>query len=83
MLYNCVPFYNELDLLEVRLHTMNKYVDKFIICEMNTTHSSKDKPFHLEESKERFKDFHSKTFILKSIVQALKTLGQMKIIKEI
>jgi len=65
MLYNCVPFYNELDLLEVRLHTMNKYVDKFIICEMNTTHSSKDKPFYLEQSKERFKDFYSKIIHLK------------------
>ena len=65
MFYNCLPFYNELDLLEVRLHTMSKYVDKFIICEMDTTHSCKDKPFYLENSNERFKDFHSKIIHLK------------------
>jgi beta-1,4-mannosyl-glycoprotein beta-1,4-N-acetylglucosaminyltransferase len=65
MFYNCIPFYNELDLLEVRLHTMSKYVDKFIICEMDATHSSKDKPFYLDESKERFKDFSNKIVNLK------------------
>lgn len=66
MVYNCVPFYNELDLLELRLHTMQDYVDKFIICEMNTTHSGKDKPFYFDQSKERFENFKSKIIHIKA-----------------
>jgi len=65
MLYNCIPFYNELDLLDVRLHTMHSYVDKFIIAEMDTTHSGKEKPFYFEQAKERFKEFESKIIHLK------------------
>ena len=66
MIYNCVPFYNELDLLELRLHTMSSYVDKFIICEMDTTHSCLEKSFYFEENKNRFKEFESKIVHLKA-----------------
>jgi len=66
MFVNCIPFYNELDLLELRFNTMS-YVDKFIICEMNMTHSTREKPLYFEEAKdqERFKKFEDKIIHLK------------------
>ena len=33
MVYDCIPFFNELDILNLRLHVLDPYVDKFIIEE--------------------------------------------------
>lgn len=55
---DCFPFFNELDLLEVRLNSLAPYMDKFVLCEMPVTHSGKPKPLFFQENKERFKDFN-------------------------
>lgn len=55
--YDCFLFFNELDLLEIRLNELNDVVDKFVLVESSLTHSSKNKPYYFEESKDRFKDF--------------------------
>ena len=55
---DCFPFFNELDLLEVRLNSLAPYVKKFVLCEMSVTHSGKPKPLYFQESKDRFKDFN-------------------------
>ena len=57
MIYDCFPFFNELDLLEIRLNSLAPYVDRFVLCEMGTTHSGKPKRLYFEENAERFKDF--------------------------
>lgn len=63
--YDCFLFFNELDLLEIRLNELNEVVDKFVIVESSITHSSKKKPYYFEESKERFKNFLHKIIHVK------------------
>jgi beta-1,4-mannosyl-glycoprotein beta-1,4-N-acetylglucosaminyltransferase len=42
-------FFNEFDILKLRLEYLNDIVDHFIISECNYTHSGKSKPYHLDE----------------------------------
>ncbi len=60
MIYDCFTFFNELDLLELRLNTLNSVVDKFILVEASKTQALNDKPFYFEENKERFAPFLDK-----------------------
>lgn len=53
-------FFNELDLLEIRLNELDKYVDYFVIVESDLTFTLKPKPLYYEENKERFKKFAHK-----------------------
>jgi len=54
---DCFSFFNELDLLEIRLNCLAPYVDRFVLVESPETHSGKLKPLVYSENKERFKDF--------------------------
>jgi hypothetical protein len=60
MIYDVFPFFNELDLLEIRFHELDPVVDKFILCEATTTHSGKPKPLYFEENKHLFATFRNK-----------------------
>jgi len=60
MIYDCFTFFNELDLLEIRLNILNDTVDKFVLVEATKTHSGKNKPLYFEQNKERFKKFCDK-----------------------
>ena len=42
-IYDCFTFFNELDLLEIRLNELNEVVDYFVLVEATTTHSRKPK----------------------------------------
>jgi beta-1,4-mannosyl-glycoprotein beta-1,4-N-acetylglucosaminyltransferase len=53
-------FFNELDLLELRLDMLNPYVDKFILIECVETFSGKSKSLYYEDNKERFSKYHDK-----------------------
>jgi beta-1,4-mannosyl-glycoprotein beta-1,4-N-acetylglucosaminyltransferase len=57
MIYDCFTFFNELDLLEIRLNELDPYVDKFVIAECKKTFTFKEKPLYFEENKERFAKF--------------------------
>jgi beta-1,4-mannosyl-glycoprotein beta-1,4-N-acetylglucosaminyltransferase len=59
-IYSATQFYNELDILEIRLETLDPIVDYHIITESNLSHSGIPKPFYYEENKERFKKFWPK-----------------------
>jgi beta-1,4-mannosyl-glycoprotein beta-1,4-N-acetylglucosaminyltransferase len=58
--YDCFPFFNELDLLEVRLNELYDVVDHFVIVENPLTHSGNPKPLYFEENKKRFSKFSNK-----------------------
>jgi beta-1,4-mannosyl-glycoprotein beta-1,4-N-acetylglucosaminyltransferase len=60
--YDVFIFYNELDLLEIRLNILYEYVDFFIIVESTKTFTGKNKPLFYKENEERFKDFKDKIF---------------------
>ena len=53
-------FFNELDLLELKLETLNNLVDYFVISESVYTHSGKLKPLYYSQNKDRFKKFEKK-----------------------
>lgn len=63
--YDAFLFFNELDLLEIRLNTLDPCVDYFIISECDHTFTGKPKLFYYEENKERFKKFHDKIIHVK------------------
>ncbi len=60
MVYDCFTFFNELDLLEIRLHTLNDVVDRFVIAEATRTYSGKPKELIFQKNRERFKKFAEK-----------------------
>ena len=57
MVYDCIPFFNELDILNLRLHVLDPYVDKFIIEEATVTFSGEPKELCFEKNKEMFREF--------------------------
>lgn len=63
--YDCFLFYNELELLEIRLNEMNDHVDHFVLVEANETFRGKQKPFIYEENKDRFARFADKIIHVK------------------
>ena len=60
MIYDCFTFYNELEILKIRLNELSGIVDKFIIIESNETFQGKMKPLFFEENKHLFARFESK-----------------------
>ena len=42
-IYDCFIFYNELNLLNMRLHELNSIVDKFVLVEATRTFTNKPK----------------------------------------
>lgn len=60
MVYDCFLFYNELDVLEIRLNTLNSVVDRFVLAESTVTHTNKPKPLYYELNKKRFRKFKDK-----------------------
>lgn len=55
--YDCFPFFNELDLLEIRLNELDSVVDYFVLAEGTVTHQGTPKPLYFEENKARFSKF--------------------------
>ena len=64
-IYDCFTFYNELDLLELRLAELYTKVDHFVIVESNQTYTSKPKPFYFEENKQRYAQWLDKIIHIK------------------
>lgn len=58
--YDCFMFFNELDLVEVRLEELYNSVDHFVIAESNVTHAGNSKPFIFLDNWDRFKKYHDK-----------------------
>lgn len=59
-IFDVFSFYNELDLLEVRLNILDEHVDYFVIVESRQTFCGDDKHLYYEENKERFSKWHHK-----------------------
>lgn len=62
---DCFTFYNELDMLELRLLELYSVVDHFIIIEADETFSGRKKDFFFEKNKERFFRFSNKIIHVK------------------
>lgn len=58
--YDCFTFYNELDLLEIRLNELYDDVDYFVLVESKKTFQNNPKPLYYFENLNRFTKFNSK-----------------------
>lgn len=60
MVFDCIPFFNELDILKLRMHILDPFVDWFVIEEATVTFSNEPKPLYFEENREQFSEFAHK-----------------------
>tara|TARA_Y100000389_G_C17453718_1_gene516574 strand:+ start:78 stop:899 length:822 start_codon:yes stop_codon:yes gene_type:complete len=56
--FDCVIFFNEVDLLNIRFNILDKFVDYFVICESNCDHRGRDKKLNFDIK--NFKKFEKK-----------------------
>ncbi|MGN1154117.1 MAG: hypothetical protein ACI4S3_08815 [Candidatus Gastranaerophilaceae bacterium] len=73
MIYDCFTFFNELDLLEIRLNILNDVVDKFVLVEATKTFTGQDKPLYYNDNKEKFSAFNAK--IIHVVVDDYPSIG--------
>lgn len=57
-------FYNELELLEVRLYELEPVVDKFVLVEASHTHQGGEKPLYFDENKSWFQRYNIQHIIV-------------------
>ena len=60
MVYDCFTFYNEFDVLEIRLALLYKHVDFFVIVEADKTWRNNPKPLFFEQQTQRFAKYADK-----------------------
>lgn len=58
--FDCFPFYNELDILQFRLELLDPYVDYFVLSEIPRTHRWEEKPLYFKENRDKFKKYLDK-----------------------
>lgn len=59
-IFDTFLFFNEVELLELRLEVLSDVVDHFVITEARKTFSGKEKPLYYELNKERYAKFKDK-----------------------
>jgi beta-1,4-mannosyl-glycoprotein beta-1,4-N-acetylglucosaminyltransferase len=60
MIYDCFTYFNEIEILELRLNTLADHVDYFVIVEANQTHSGISRPFLFPEHRKAVSQFADK-----------------------
>ena len=60
MIFDCIPFFNELDILKLRMQIMAPYVDFFVIEEASVTFSGEPKRMIFAENRQLFAEFDDK-----------------------
>ena len=61
--YDCIIFYNEIDMLKFRLEELNQHVDYFIIVEGEKTFTGKEKESVFTKNENQFDDFKNKIIL--------------------
>lgn len=64
-IYDVFMFYNELEMLNLRLHELDEVVHKFVLIEADKTFTGIHKPYYFEENKHLFEKFLPKIIHLK------------------
>ncbi|MDR2546867.1 MAG: glycosyl transferase GT17 family protein [Lachnospiraceae bacterium] len=57
MVYDVFPFFNEIDILKLRLETIGFLVDRFVIAEATHTFSGELKPLYFHDNREMFSKY--------------------------
>ena len=76
-IFDCFKFFNEIELLHLRLMELSPIVDYFVLVESNKTHTGNHKEFIFEQNKELFKEYLDKIIHVK--VEDLPTYSPDKI----
>ncbi len=63
--YDCFIFFNEFDVLQIRLEELYDHVDKFVIVESAMSHRGLKKLYNLENNWDRFAKYRDKIVYLK------------------
>ena len=58
--FDCFPFFNELDVIEFRFALLENYVDYFVLVEIDKTHRWVDKPLYFKKNKKRYEKYLDK-----------------------
>ncbi len=64
-IFDCIKFFNEFEILDLRFMTLYDHVDHFVIVEANKTHTGKPKNFLLEERKAQYEKYWDKVIYVK------------------
>jgi len=64
-IFDCFKFFNELELLDLRLMVLSEFVDYFILVEADKTHTGKPKDFIFETNKDKFQPYLDKIIYIK------------------
>ena len=59
-IYDCFTFFNELEILEIKLNELYDHVDHFVLVESTETFRGNPKPLFFAENKQRFSKFLDK-----------------------
>lgn len=65
MIYDCIIFFNSIELLLLRLMTLYDTVDRFVVVESGMSHIREPKKYYYEENLELFNDFCDKIIYVK------------------
>lgn len=60
MIFDCFSFFNELEILEIRLNILDEFVDFFVLGESEQTFSNKKKQLFYNENKKIFEKWNHK-----------------------
>jgi hypothetical protein len=64
-IYDCFNFYNEWDVLELRLQELYNHVDYFVLVEADRTHQNAPKEFLFDQNKDRYSQYLDKIIHIK------------------
>ena len=79
-IYDCFTFFNELELLELRLASLYDVVDRFVIVEADKTHANEPKPFNFYEHIHDYEPYLSKiSYLMDTSVVEYKGAGDWSI----
>lgn len=65
--FDCITFWREFDILEIRLNELYDVVDKFIIIESAYTHTGKSKELYLKNNINLFEKYIKKIYLVSDI----------------
>ncbi len=60
MIFDCIPFFNELDILKLRMEILDPYVDYFVLEESSVTFSGEGKEMIFAKNRQLFDKFKDK-----------------------
>ena len=75
MIVDAFTFFNELDLLELRLIELSPHVDRFVLAEADKTHAGNPKPMYFSDNLGRYKEWLPKIVLVEVKLPPLPASG--------